>query len=252
MPDNKKTYESKKVVKKWVSDPNYYLFKPESEMYSQLESKLNSMKMLDVGVGGGRTTYFFAKKAKEYVGIDYSKGMIDGCKQKFADLNFVVCDMRDLSVFQDSYFDFVFVAWNGLDCVDREGRLKTLKEIKRVLSKNGMLFFSSHNIQCLEDHFSLKKSSQPFTMARYVYRWVQLRRCNKNFKSFFDAPYAFVTDGANDFKTDLYYIKPAEQFKQLNDFGFKNIKIYSFLDGKEIKSSFEEIKEPWVYYSCDV
>jgi ubiquinone/menaquinone biosynthesis C-methylase UbiE len=68
------------------------------------------MNMLDIGVGGGRTTKYFFPLAKEYVGIDYSPEMIQACKKKFPELRFEVADVRNLSLFGDGHFDFTCLA----------------------------------------------------------------------------------------------------------------------------------------------
>ena len=39
--------------------------------------------MLDIGVGTGRTSRYFASNFNQYHGIDYSSAMIDFCRKKF-------------------------------------------------------------------------------------------------------------------------------------------------------------------------
>ena len=41
------------------------------------------LDLLDIGVGGGRTTQHLAPPAKRYVGVDYSAGMVALCQQRF-------------------------------------------------------------------------------------------------------------------------------------------------------------------------
>jgi ubiquinone/menaquinone biosynthesis C-methylase UbiE len=49
----------------------------------RLRDRLRQMKMLDIGVGGGRTTMHFAQAAEEYWAIDYSEEMIAACRERF-------------------------------------------------------------------------------------------------------------------------------------------------------------------------
>ena len=42
-----------------------------------LKSIAQCMKVLDLGVGAGRTSYTFAAIAGEYVGVDYAPTMIE-------------------------------------------------------------------------------------------------------------------------------------------------------------------------------
>ena len=104
------------------------------------------MAILDLGVGGGRTTPYLSKNASQYVGADYSKEMIRVCREKFPQWKFFVTDASDLSVFADDSFDAIVIAFNGLDYVlPDERRWQCLKECRRVLRAGGIILFSSHN-----------------------------------------------------------------------------------------------------------
>ena len=78
---NKDTYQSQKIVKRYANLDE--LFKAERTILGILKNKLKNMRMLDIGVGGGRTTYYFSPLVKEYLGIDYSEQMINACEKRF-------------------------------------------------------------------------------------------------------------------------------------------------------------------------
>jgi SAM-dependent methyltransferase len=104
------------------------------------------MAVLDIGVGGGRTTPHLSSRALRYVGIDYSEEMVRICRQKFPELDFIVADASDLSAFADSSFDAIVIAFNGLDYIlPAEKRWQCLRECARVLQRDGVIVFSSHN-----------------------------------------------------------------------------------------------------------
>jgi SAM-dependent methyltransferase len=104
------------------------------------------MAILDLGVGGGRTTSYLSRKASRYVGVDYSEEMIRLCRNKFPQLAFLVADASDLSRFSDGSFDAIVFAFNGLDYVlPGEKRRQCLKECHRLLKAGGVFTFSSHN-----------------------------------------------------------------------------------------------------------
>jgi len=106
----------------------------------------SGMAILDLGVGGGRTTPCLSAIASRYVGIDYSEEMIRACRSKFPHLQFNVADASDLSQFPDASFDSVVFSYNGLDClVPYEKRENCLRECHRVLKAGGIYVFSSHN-----------------------------------------------------------------------------------------------------------
>jgi ubiquinone/menaquinone biosynthesis C-methylase UbiE len=102
--------------------------------------------ILDLGVGGGRTTGFLSAIASRYVGIDYAPEMIAACRRKFPELEFETANAADLSSFSSSSFDAAVMAFNGIDYViPDEARFRALREIHRVLKPEGILIFSSHN-----------------------------------------------------------------------------------------------------------
>jgi len=101
--------------------------------------------ILDLGVGGGRTTAYLAGRASSYVGVDYSAAMIEACLEKFPGLEFKVADAADLSIFQDESFDTVAFTFNGIDMLPEEARQACLKHIYRILKRNGRFIFSAHN-----------------------------------------------------------------------------------------------------------
>ncbi len=67
------------------------------------------MDMLDIGVGGGRTTRHFAPLARTYLGVDYSAAMIARCKREFPSFRFAVADARRLAFAADESYDLVLV-----------------------------------------------------------------------------------------------------------------------------------------------
>jgi SAM-dependent methyltransferase len=108
------------------------------------------MTILDLGVGGGRTTPYLSSIASQYVGADYAPEMISACRRKFPNLEFETVGAADLSIYAPSSFDAVVMAFNGMDSViPDESRYRALREIHRVLKPEGVLIFSSHNVRSI-------------------------------------------------------------------------------------------------------
>ena len=132
--NNKIVYESEDVVRFYVDQND--LQKPEATILEEFRNRLPNMSMLDIGVGAGRTTIHFALLAKEYLGIDYSSRMINACLKKFGDypekISFLTSDARTMKLFKNNSFDFVLFSFNGIDYVDHEDRIGTLREIRRI------------------------------------------------------------------------------------------------------------------------
>ena len=129
--ENQRVYGKFVHVYKWKE-----LWPAERLIFERFMPYWHRMRMLDLGVGTGRTTYTFAKVTREYVGIDYVPAMIKKCIQKFGQspsIRFLVCDARDLSIFSDNSFDFVLFSWCGIDAASHAGRKRILAEVRRVL-----------------------------------------------------------------------------------------------------------------------
>lgn len=104
------------------------------------------MAILDMGVGGGRTTPYLSCQAGRYVGADYSKAMVDTCRRMWPDLEFHHCDATDMTQFVEGEFDAVVFSFNGIDVIGSdEDRARCLAETARVLKPGGIFIFSSHN-----------------------------------------------------------------------------------------------------------
>ena len=100
---------------------------------------LNFMKdrrvLLDLGCGSGR--HFVS--GKKYIGIDFSKEMLllakQNAKKKKAKAHLIRADLSALPL-RDSWFNDVILS-SVLHIVESRNRRKCLKEMKRVMKKNG-------------------------------------------------------------------------------------------------------------------
>jgi SAM-dependent methyltransferase len=102
--------------------------------------------VLDLGVGGGRTTPYLLARAGRYLGVDYSAEMIRHCRQKFPGVEFCEADAANMAQLQDKSFDVIFFSFNGIDWLwPSEKRWSCIGECRRLLRAGGVLVFSSHN-----------------------------------------------------------------------------------------------------------
>jgi SAM-dependent methyltransferase len=101
--------------------------------------------VLDLGVGGGRTTSLLRLVSSQYVAIDYTPELIDLCRSRHPGTDVRLADARDLSEFPDGSQGLVVFSNNGIDAVDHGYRHQILAEACRVLEPGGTLYYSTLN-----------------------------------------------------------------------------------------------------------
>jgi SAM-dependent methyltransferase len=102
--------------------------------------------VLDLGVGGGRTTSYIAPRCSKYLGLDYASEMVRVCQSKFPSLEFRIGNASHLLDIPSGRFDAVIAAFNVVDYViGAEDRIQCWQQCYRVLKPGGVLIFSSHN-----------------------------------------------------------------------------------------------------------
>ena len=228
----------------------------EKRILAILRVHLANIRMLDIGVGAGRTTVVFAPLVSEYVAVDSSDAMVRACNDRFRDSNpswaFRVGDARALNDFEDGSFGFVLFSFNGIDCMSHEDRLRTLCEIRRVLEPGGFLAFSTHNLNSsFESRFSVRKARGIASATRLMVQTIKFRLFNPKPDVLRVGDYAMIRDGAGSFRAAQYYVKPRAQRTQLQTCGFRNIRVFSHPTGRELMEGEEgEAQDAWLYYLC--
>src|SRR5262245_6916584 len=114
---NRLVFNSKGAIRDYTAQEQ--LFPPEEYIFSTYASLLAKSRVLDMGVGGGRTTRHLFSRCRAYRAIDYAPAMIKACRATFASCRgaevFEVADARDLSCEKAGAYDFVIFSYNGLD-----------------------------------------------------------------------------------------------------------------------------------------
>jgi ubiquinone/menaquinone biosynthesis C-methylase UbiE len=238
---NHSTYETSYAVRQYADASE--LQPPEQTILALLQPELGSARMLDLGVGGGRTTIHFAPQTASYVGADYSTAMIDACLDRFDDqpYEFRVADARELP-FDDRAFDFVLFSFNGIDYVSHEDRRRVFAQIRRVLRSGGKFAFSTHNLDNARSLLTFRPSRHPRAMLRQL----KLVRANPPLRKIVSKQWTVLQDGALHGGLDTYYVRREEQLRQLASAGFRDVKVFQ-LDGNVAR---EGATDPWLYYLC--
>ena len=223
---NRRMFEQPKVVCPYALAAD--LTPAELMIFEQYHDSHVGKRVLDIGVGGGRTTGWLASAASLYIGIDYSLTMIELCRSRFPEYQFEHGDARDLSRFKAGSFDFVLFSFNGIDFMGHRDRMAIMKEVKRLLVPSGIFAFSSHNLDRASTHTLYhdirwsKLLKRPLHTAKGLWR-VGLRLLNYTRYSHmqdWNDGYAILLDPGSEFTLPMYYVNVAEQRRQLQEAGF--------------------------------
>lgn len=246
---NQETYNKENVILEYGKFQ--FLFKAEEKIFEKYNSFLKKASVLDIGIGAGRTTQFLAKLCERYIGIDYSQNFISHCKQKMGTLqnvSFEFADARAMPQFANNTFDFILFSFNGIDCIDFEGRKLVLAECKRLLKNDGYFCFSFHNFYTIPKVYSLTMSKNPFKWKSSLNRYKMVNKLNPEISAFENKDYIILRDGENSFESDVMYMKPEFQVEMLKNLEFDPVCFYDAEKGTEIAVlKLAESKSQWIY-----
>ena len=243
---NRRTYASAKVVD-WYDDLDF-IHQPEAVILQKLTPFIKDKKLLDIGIGGGRTTKFLLELSRDYTGIDYTPQCVAVVKRKYPAANILCRDARDLSMFDSESFDFVLFSFNSIDYVAHEDRVKVLSGILRVLHPGGFFVFSTHNrdyqqFNKLPWQEGLRFNANFLKNCLYTLAYLPRHLSMKKHEIYTDE-YAIINDNAHGFSLLAYYIGVGEQVGQLERAGFIDVEAYDW-EGKQIDN---DTVFPWTYY----
>ncbi|MDQ6948530.1 MAG: class I SAM-dependent methyltransferase [Actinomycetota bacterium] len=230
---NRAWYERPAAVREYSAIG--HLEPPEEALLDLLRPSLGTARMLDVGVGAGRTTLHFAPLVREYVGVDYSAPLVEACRRRFEQrpgLSFEFADARTMPMLADGHFDLVLFSVNGIDCLDHRGRLEALGEIARVCRPGALFLFSSHSLDAIHKALSVRsrvaelyrtRSMGQFVpaLARRLPEQLLKRAANPSATRLLARDWAWISKLWPPFAPQMtYHVKPAEARRQVEHAGF--------------------------------
>jgi SAM-dependent methyltransferase len=246
-------YEDPAIVAFYAEEDG--LQKPEQAILRLLAPELPNARLLDIGVGAGRTTACLAHLVRDYVGVDFAEGMIDACRARFAGVQnsrFDVADARNLDRYADGSFDIVFFSFCGLDTLDYEDRMRALGEMKRVLRPGGYLWFSTHNKFRVPRMLRFMCSS-PCYFPGQLRRLIRIHVKNFPARRRTSGEYFAIYNGAHEFRLRLLYIDPRRQVLDLQRLGFGDVRTFGLVEPLEIPSTAESLsrrEDSWINFLC--
>jgi len=204
----------------------------EVALFRKYADFIHGARVLDIGVGGGRTSLFLLSRCQDYTGLDYSRPMIEACRTRlpFCKDAFIVGDARNLQTVCPGPYDFVLFAFAGIDALGYEDRLKVFAEARAVLADDGLFHFSAHSLHAF-----------PFAEPE-----VQARNAHLDPADLRRRGWVQLTDRRAD--VVLYYTYPDFQVRQLETSGFD---VLDVLDMRGNPFDFAKPQRDWlVSFMC--
>ncbi len=196
---------------------------PEARILIDHRDELRG-RLLELGPGAGRLTFYLLRLGSEVHGIDLSPAMIEHCRSTLPAGVFHLGDFTDLSGFEDGSLAAVLAPCNVVDVLDDVARRALLDDLHRVIEPGGLLVMSSHNrgyVPSLRTPWRLRMRDP----LRFGYDLVKLPRRVRNRRRLVGlesagADHQIVNDGAHDFSLLHYFIARDDQQCQLERHGF--------------------------------
>ena len=96
--ENMYAHESIEKFDSWHQDDSRQL---QRKICLEILNQYNFNTIVDIGCGKGALTHILKKKNNTCLGIDISQTAIDVAKERFNDIDFVVCDINNIGAFSD-------------------------------------------------------------------------------------------------------------------------------------------------------
>lgn len=197
-----------------------------------IAASMIGVSILDIGVGGGRTTPMLHKLSGNYLGIDYSQEMVSACQRRYPGLKFDWMDARKMDRIATASIGLAVFSCNGISMVGHDDRLAILREVVRVLRPGGKFVFTTYNRNSPEATAGFcwpefVPTSHPLRLmvrgARFgrdsMQSLINRRRALRHEQ--ITPEYAVINDPCHNHGVMLYYITLARQRQQLIHSGFE-------------------------------
>ncbi len=249
MDTNRVIYERSRTVRHYVDAAAHGLTVPE-EYCLGLLPETRRTSILDIGIGAGRTTSVLRSRFRQYIGVDYSAGMIEAAKSLFPECDLRVLDARELHL--PNQFDCILFSFNGIDSIPIDDRQLVQRLIWEHLPSGGYFIFSTHNMNYKRTKkwmrsLFVKELFLPITLRdRGWKKYLLLHRRIKNFwrqKVIKDGGAAYVNDVAEQFSFVHLYVNVDQEIKNLKDLGFE---VVSTMGNTKSSPGYDE-QDHWVY-----
>jgi SAM-dependent methyltransferase len=236
-------------IAEWYGEQS--LFASEVMILERFHDAYAGKRLLDLGVGSGRTTGALLPDVANYVGIDKAEAMLAVARRRFPSATFLDMDVRAIGEFGPGRFDFVFGALAILSAFDHAERLAVIEAVHHVLAPGGVFAFSFHNrLWRRAGSMPLHaRSWHPREIVNSVHpqSWINYLRLRSFARE--EADYAIHVDPAHRWSGLFYFIDLATQERQLEAAGFEIVARFGE-DGRPIAARDDTTRDGLLNLVC--
>lgn len=149
-----------------IPEEDRYMFRRHLKAYQFAMNFCQKKIILDMGCGEGYGSYLLAEAGAKVIGIDISEEAVRHARDKYVreNLSYRVMDVTHLD-FVDDTFDIV-VSFQVIEHLNNA--LRFLKEIKRVLKKDGYAIISTPNKSLCNGHATGKYHVKEYHYNEFI------------------------------------------------------------------------------------
>ncbi len=140
-----------KLIKELYSEPELYInefkdYKDDIHFWSKIVNKYKPSSILEVGIGNGRLIELLHDKVKEYHGLDFSKKIIDYCREKFNYSNVSLYNKDFKKFSSNKTYDLIIFPFNVINnFYDKDDINLCFNSLKKLCNKNTRIVIDTIN-----------------------------------------------------------------------------------------------------------
>lgn len=235
----------------WYMD--HALDSAEKKLLIDWEIDYAGKRVLDLGVGTGRTTAVLASCAAHYVGVEISDAMLETAREHFPRVDLRRLDIRDIGQLPGASQDYILASFAVLDVFEHEERRAVIAAARELSRPRGLFVFSFHNLcwRLAGKPPQTPSSLNPVRWARDLRQYVIGMRNYLALASLEHRgeDHAMLRDMAHQWSGVFHYATPQAQIAEVEALGFEVTAMIG-ANGREMARDETGIDDPMPYLRC--
>lgn len=225
----------------------------ERRLLADWEGDYAGKRVLDLGIGTGRTTAMLAPYAAYYLGIDISEAMLAQARANFPHADLRLMDIRAIGALPAGTHDYVLASYAVLDVFEHDERTAILAAAHGALRRGGLFVFSFHNLRwrLAGKPPQPPVALNPLRLARDLRQYAIGRR-NYAARAGLERrseDHAMLRDMAHQWRAVFHYTTLKAQIAEVEAIGFEVTAVIG-ADGRDMARDEDGVDDPMPHLRC--